>query len=230
MQYQLLNNWLSKQDSNQSMHFICIAFSRRKTRAKLRRARSGEFTARNSMSGGRRAGCYSDQVYRGRASGFQGAEPTGLPPHSTHWCRHGLAEAEPPIEGLAPRFAGALDRAGVKSGAANQRSLNMSTPSIVKSRNLKTAASKKRSVKSSATARRKVTSAATTAKALPKSDEPKVERVTKQERLLTLLSQAEGASIEEMMQATDWQQHSVRGFLAGTVKKKLRFSLTTSKA
>jgi Protein of unknown function (DUF3489) len=64
----------------------------------------------------------------------------------------------------------------------------------------------------------------------PKSDEPKGERVTKQERLLTLLSQAEGASIEEMMQATDWQQHSVRGFLAGTVKKKLGFSLTTSKA
>ena len=33
------------------VHFICIAFSRRKTRAKLRRARSGEFAARNSMSG-----------------------------------------------------------------------------------------------------------------------------------------------------------------------------------
>jgi len=105
----------------------------------------------------------------------------------------------------------------------------MSTPSIAKSRNLKTAASKKRSVKSSAT-RRKVTSAAATAKVPPKRDEPKVARVTKQERLLTLLSQAEGASIEEMMQATDWQQHSVRGFLAGTVKKKLGFSLTTSKA
>src|SRR6202047_4179271 len=73
----------------------------------------------------------------------------------------------------------------------------MSTPSIAKSRNLKTAASKKRSVQSSATARRKVTSAATTAKVPPKSDEPKVERVTKQERLLTLLSQADGASIEE---------------------------------
>jgi hypothetical protein len=37
--------------------------------------------------------------------------------------------------------------------------------------------SKKRSVQSSATARRKVTSAATTAKAPPKSDEPKVEQV-----------------------------------------------------
>jgi len=106
----------------------------------------------------------------------------------------------------------------------------MSTPSIAKSRNPNSAAPIKGSAKSNTPSRRKVPSAATTAKAPPKSDKPKVERVTKQERLLTLLSQAEGASIEEMMQATDWQQHSVRGFLAGTVKKKLGFSLTTSKA
>jgi Protein of unknown function (DUF3489) len=32
-----------------------------------------------------------------------------------------------------------------------------------------------------------------------------------------------------MMQATGWQQHSVRGFLAGTVKRKLGFSLTSFK-
>ena len=55
-------------------------------------------------------------------------------------------------------------------------------------------------------------------------------RVTKQERLLTLLNRPEGTSIKEMMQATKWQQHSVRGFLAGTVKKKLGFSLTSSKS
>ena len=55
-------------------------------------------------------------------------------------------------------------------------------------------------------------------------------RITKHERLLTLLSRPEGASIEDMMQATKWQQHSVRGFLAGTVKRKLGFALTSSKS
>ena len=122
----------------------------------------------------------------------------------------------------------------------------MSSRPIAKSRNLESTAPKKGSAKSNATSRRKVTSAAANAKKPPRSveskaervaaaktpvkiDQPQVERVTKQERVLTLLSQPNGASIEEMMQATDWQQHSVRGFLAGTVKRKLGFSLTSLK-
>ena len=60
-------------------------------------------------------------------------------------------------------------------------------------------------------------------------DELHAVRITKHDRILTLLSRRNGATIPEMMEATDWQQHSVRGFLAGTVKKKLGFTLTSSK-
>ncbi len=61
------------------------------------------------------------------------------------------------------------------------------------------------------------------------SSELQGERITKHDRVLSLLNRRDGATISEMMAATDWQQHSVRGFLAGTVKKKLGFTLTSSK-
>ena len=54
-------------------------------------------------------------------------------------------------------------------------------------------------------------------------------RTTKQELVLSLLSRKHGASVKDIMEATGWQMHSVRGFFAGTVKKKLGISLTTSK-
>jgi len=53
--------------------------------------------------------------------------------------------------------------------------------------------------------------------------------MTKNAVLLQLLNRADGTTIPEMMQAAGWQQHSVRGFLAGTVKKKLGLALTSSK-
>ncbi|MDX2309617.1 MAG: DUF3489 domain-containing protein [Hyphomicrobium sp.] len=62
------------------------------------------------------------------------------------------------------------------------------------------------------------------------SDDVYPARVTKHDRILTLLSRRDGTTILEMMEASGWQQHSVRGFLAGTVKKKLGFPLTSSKA
>jgi uncharacterized protein DUF3489 len=52
---------------------------------------------------------------------------------------------------------------------------------------------------------------------------------TKQQICLDLLGRPEGATVEELQAATGWQQHSVRGFLAGAVKKKLGLKLLSEK-
>jgi hypothetical protein len=78
-------------------------------------------------------------------------------------------------------------------------------------------------------ANRKPPSAQPAAVEAESGEELRPARVTKHDRILTLLSRREGATIPEMMEASGWQQHSVRGFLAGTVKKKLGFTLTSKK-
>ncbi len=50
---------------------------------------------------------------------------------------------------------------------------------------------------------------------------------TKTEIILRKLKTAKGATIEELVDATGWQSHSVRGFLSGTVKKKLGYELVS---
>jgi hypothetical protein len=48
---------------------------------------------------------------------------------------------------------------------------------------------------------------------------------SKQQLYLELLSRRDGASIVELRAAPGWQPHSVRGFLSGTVKRKLGLTL-----
>jgi hypothetical protein len=53
---------------------------------------------------------------------------------------------------------------------------------------------------------------------------------SKAAEVLNLLKRPDGATLKELMKATAWQAHSVRGFLSGTVGKKMGLTVTPTKA
>jgi hypothetical protein len=55
------------------------------------------------------------------------------------------------------------------------------------------------------------------------------DKLTKQDSVMVLLRRQQGASIEEMMAATGWQSHSVRGWMSGTAKKRLGLEFISEK-
>ena len=74
-------------------------------------------------------------------------------------------------------------------------------------------------------------------KATPKKKAPKGAKKAKGARdgsktatILDLLKRKDGATLADLMRATDWQKHSVRGFLSGTIRKKMGLDVTSTKS
>ena len=54
-------------------------------------------------------------------------------------------------------------------------------------------------------------------------------RPSKQDVVIAMLRQPEGATVDEVASVTGWQRHTVRGAFSGTLKKKLGLTLTSAK-
>ena len=86
--------------------------------------------------------------------------------------------------------------------------------------------------KAGAGAKPKKATPAKTATEASKAAEPKAEGVrqgTKTETILGLLRRAKGAGLAEIMEATSWQAHSCRGFISGTLGKKMGLTVKSEK-
>jgi hypothetical protein len=53
---------------------------------------------------------------------------------------------------------------------------------------------------------------------------------SKQAQLISMLRRTKGATIDEIVEALDWQPHTVRGAIAGALKKKLGLNVTSEKS
>ena len=83
--------------------------------------------------------------------------------------------------------------------------------------------------KKAAVAKRRAHVGAPKAKPTRKASPPKIAATarpgSKTAKILDLLHRPGGVTLKELMKATDWQAHSVRGFLSGTVVKKMAIAV-----
>ena len=104
-----------------------------------------------------------------------------------------------------------LEAIGVEPGEATAASAGTAVPKPKKKR------------------RSKTTALATSAGTEPNGSSPAVRPETKQARLIDLMKRKDGATIEEAVEATGWQPHSVRGAISGAIRKRLGLGVTSEK-
>ena len=75
---------------------------------------------------------------------------------------------------------------------------------------------------------KKATKGTTSAKS-PKKKATGAREGSKTAKVLDLVKRSGGATRKELMKATGWQAHSVRGFLSGTIGKKMGLAVTSAK-
>jgi Protein of unknown function (DUF3489) len=59
--------------------------------------------------------------------------------------------------------------------------------------------------------------------------DPDAKRPSKQDEVIAMLRRPEGATVDEVVNATGWQRHTVRGVFSGTLKKKLGLTVASVK-